>query len=86
MVNFLSVFCSEIQELLKPIYNLIRKGRQFVYGEEQQLAFEKIKCMLIKPPVFHLPDNKGRFYIYYDTSKFAAGSALYQIQNSEWET
>ena len=35
MVNFLSLFCLELQKLLKPIYNLTRKGRQFIWGEEQ---------------------------------------------------
>ena len=30
-----------------------------------------------------MPDNKGRFYLYTDTSKFAIGSALYQIQNGK---
>ena len=34
-----------------------------------------------KPPVLHLPDGKGRFYLYSDTSKYATGSVLYQIQN-----
>ena len=33
MVNFLSMFCSELQKLLKPIYNLTRKGRQFISGK-----------------------------------------------------
>ena len=43
MANFLSIFCPELQKLLKPIYDLTRKGRQFAWGEEQQIAFEKIK-------------------------------------------
>ena len=30
MVNFLSMFCPELQKLLKPIYDLARKGRQFI--------------------------------------------------------
>ena len=30
-----------------------------------------------------MPDNKGRFHLYSDTSKFATGSALYQIQNGK---
>ena len=33
--------------------------------------------------MLHLPDNKGRFHLYSDTSKFATGSALYQIQNGK---
>ena len=28
-----------------------------------------------------MPNKTGRFHLYSDTSKFAAGSALYQIQN-----
>ena len=28
-----------------------------------------------------MPNKKGRFHLYSDTSKFATGSALYQIQN-----
>ena len=52
-----------------------------MWGKEQQTAFEEIKHILIKPPVLHLPNSTGRFHLYSDTSKFAAGSALYQIQN-----
>ena len=43
MVNFVSIFCPELQRLLKPIYDLTRKGRQFVWGKEQQDAFDEIK-------------------------------------------
>ena len=83
MVNFVSLFCPELQKLLKPIYNLTRKGRQFLWGKEQQLAFDEIKRRLQRPPVLHLPDRHGRFQLYSDTSKFATGSALYQIQNGQ---
>ena len=30
-----------------------------------------------------MPDKKGRFQLYSDTSKIATGSALYQIQNDK---
>ena len=82
MVNFLSMFCPELQ-LLKPIYDLTRKGRQFIWGEEQQEIFEEIKCRLIRLPVLHMPNNTGKFHLYSDASKFATGSALYQIQNGK---
>ena len=83
MVNFVSLFCPELQKLLKPIYDLTRKGRQFIWGNEQQQAFDEIKHRLQRPPVLHLPDRHGRFQLYSDTSKFATGSALYQIQNGQ---
>ena len=81
MVNFVSIFSPELQGLLKPIYDLMQKGRHFVWEEEQQEAFIKFKSILKRPPVLHLPDRQGRFQLYSDTSKFATGSALYQIQN-----
>ena len=83
MVNFVSIFCPELQKCLKPIYDLTRKGRQFIWGKEQQKAFDKIKHKLQRPPVLHLPDRHGWFQLYSDTSKFATGSVLYQIQNGQ---
>ena len=83
MVNFFTIFCPKLQKLLKPIYDLTRKGRQFTGGEEQQKAFDEIKHRLQRPPVLHLPNRHGWFQLYSDTSKFTTGSALYQIQNGQ---
>ena len=77
------MFCPELQKLLKPIYDLTRKGRKFIWGGEQQEAFEEIKHRLFKPPVLHMPNHEGRFHLYSDMSKFATGSVLYQIQNGK---
>ena len=75
------MFFPELQKLLKPIYDLTRKDRQFIWGKEQQEAFEEIKRRLVKAPILHMPICEGGFHLYSDTSKFVAGSALYQIQN-----
>ena len=83
MVNFVSIFCPELQKLLKPIYDLTRKGVNFKWGIEQEKAFEEIKQRLQNPPILHMPDKVGRFQLYSDTSKYAAGGALYQIQNGK---
>ena len=59
------------------------KGRPFIWGEEQQESFEEIKKRLVHAPLLHMPNRQCRFHLYSDTSKFAAGSALYQIQNGK---
>ena len=79
MVYYLSMFCPELQKLLKPIYDLTRKGRPFIWRKEQQDSFEDIKCRLIKPPVLHMSNTTVRFHLYSDTCKIA----LYQIQNGK---
>ena len=43
MVNFLSIFCQDLQNLLKPIYGLTRKGRSINWGQDQQVTFKEIK-------------------------------------------
>ena len=83
MVNFVSMFCPKLQKLLKPIYDLTRKGRQFIWGKEQETTFEEIKCRLMKLPVLHLPNSTERFHLYSDTSKFATGAhnIKYRMRN-----
>ena len=83
VVNFVRIFCPELQKLLKPIYELTKKGRPFVWGDEQQQTFDEIKSRLLKPPIFSMPDRRGRFFLYSDTSKFATGSDLYQVQDGK---
>ena len=83
VVNFLSMFCPELQKLLKPIHDLTRKERPFNWGKEWQDSFEEIKCRLMKLQVLHISNKTGRFHLYSDTSKFATGSTLCQIQNGK---
>ena len=79
----MSIFCPELHKLLRPIYELTKKGKLFIWGEEQQKAFKEIKSRLLNPLVLSMPDKKGRFLLYSDTSKHATGSALYQVQNGK---
>ena len=43
MVNFVRMFCPELQKLLKPIYDLTKKGKPFLWEKEQQEPFDEIK-------------------------------------------
>ena len=80
MVNFLSMFCKNLIVVLKPIYDVTRKGQPFFWGEKQQKAFNEVKKMLIKPPVLTLPSQHGRFILCVDTSRTSVGTALWQYQ------
>ena len=60
---------------------LLEKGDSFFRRKNNNKPFDEIKHRLQRPPVLHLPDRHGCFQLYSDTSKFATGSALYQIQN-----
>ena len=45
MVNFLSMFCPELQKLLKPIYDLTRKGRRHsLRGKNSRMLLRKLNA------------------------------------------
>ena len=83
VVNYLSLFYPDLQKLLKPIVELTRKGRPFVWGDAQEKAFKEVKLRLKNPPVLHLPKADGRFIPYSDTSIEGTGSSLWQIQGGK---
>ena len=69
VINYLSLFCKDLQKILKPIYELTRKEIPFHWSEVHQKLFTDIKEMLMKPPILHLPRPSERFILYSDTSK-----------------
>ena len=83
VVNYLSLFCKDLQKILKPIYELTRKEQPFIWTEFHQKAFDHVKELLVKPPVLHLPRPGGRFILYCDTSKTHTGSSLWQMQDGK---
>ena len=83
VVNYLSIFCKNLQKLLKPIYDLTKKGRPFHWQEEQQQAFDIIKERMLNPPILHLPKPGGRYIFYCDSSRTHTGSSLWQIQEGK---
>ena len=80
VVNYLGIFCPELQKLLRPIYELTKKTVKFCWTQEHQQNFEKIKKQLCEYPVLHLPTSTGRYILYSDTSHCHAGSAMWQMQ------
>ena len=77
------MFAQNYKKILKLIYNLTRKGRQFIWEEEQQNAFEEIRYKLIRPLIIHMPNHEGRFCLYLDMSKFAYGKC--SVSNTGWK-
>ena len=65
-----------IQKLKPPVTpkgckSFAKKGKTFLWEKKQQEAFDEIKKRMLKPPVLSMPNRKGRFVLYSDTSKIA---------------
>ena len=84
MVNFLSSFLPNLHRLLIPIYDLQKKAKKFKWTEEAEKAFNKIKKLLINPPVLKAPTPDGLFRLKSDTLREGMGGTLLQKQGDEW--
>ena len=56
VVNYLSLFCKDLQKILKPIYELTRKEQPFIWTKFHQKAFDHVKELLVKPQYYTCPD------------------------------
>ena len=56
MVGFYARFVPGYSDIAIALHNLTRKGVSFVWGEEQQRAFDQLKRALCEAPVLQVPD------------------------------
>ena len=70
-------------ELADPLVALTRKGVPFMWGSEQQTAFDALKACLLSAPILGFPTDEDRFVLDTDASLFAIGGVLSQVQNGE---
>ena len=68
-------------DIAKPLSELTKKNQPFVWGPEQQRAFEKLKYCLTHYPVLAPPLPEGKYIIDTDASDFAMGAVLQQEQH-----
>ena len=78
MVNFYHKFIPNLAEIAGPLNSLRKKGVQFVWGAEQQQAFDVLKQAISHPPVLSMADFSKEFILQTDASVTALGAVLLQ--------
>ena len=77
--NYHRGFIPGYAQLAFSLYRLNGK-KPFIWGQEQQAAFDALKKVLTLPPVLALPPPDGEFVFDTDASDEAIGVELSQIQ------
>nr|GEX73394.1 putative reverse transcriptase domain-containing protein [Tanacetum cinerariifolium]GEY26146.1 putative reverse transcriptase domain-containing protein [Tanacetum cinerariifolium] len=57
------------------------KNKKYIWGEEQETAFQLLKQMLCEALILALPEGNDDFVVYYDASHQGLGAALMQREN-----
>ena len=71
MVNQLGKFSPNLSQLSQPLRELLSPKRSWLWGPNQQTAFENVKCELAKPTVLALFNPQACSKISADASSFA---------------
>jgi hypothetical protein len=82
--NFYRRFIKDYSKITRPLHDLTKKEQSFEWKQDQQDAFDKLKKMITTAPVLTLPNADGTFLLEADSSEFATGAVLSQLQEDEW--
>jgi RNase H-like domain found in reverse transcriptase len=63
-------------------HNLLKKDKEFVWSEECQESFDQLKKRFTEEPVLMMPDHLKPFQIQVDSSLFATGGILTQMDTN----
>ena len=83
LVNYYAKFLPDSATILVPLYKLLRNSEPWRWDKEQQVAFEKIKEMLIAPNLLvHFDENKP-LMLSCDASPYGVGAVLSHLMDSQ---
>ena len=74
-------FIKSFAEIARPLHKLTDKSREFIWNDECQASFDKLKQMLILSPILSYPDMTKQFVLDCDASGVGIGSVLSQIHS-----
>ena len=83
MTGYYRNFIKEYASTTEPLCAMLRGENKFIWNEERQGAFEKLRLALISPPILALPTTDGYYVLDTDASCDSIGAVLSQIQDGK---
>jgi len=82
--NYCGEFIPNFATISKPLTKLLRKTQPWIWTQDQQESFKRLKSMIAKPPVLAYPDYSKPFVLYTDASDVGIGAVLLQKQEEKF--
>ena len=82
-VGFYRRFIRDFSAIARPLCNLLAKDVTFEWSQACEGAFDKLKTMLVSPPIMRSPNWELPFEIMCDTSDYAIGVVLGKIEDKK---
>ena len=82
MGSYYRRYVKDFATIVRPMVDLTKKGKKFIWNEACDQSFENLKKALISSDVMGYPmDNAGQFVLDVDASDVGIGGILHQIQD-----
>ena len=78
MVNYYRDLWRKRSHILAPLTNMVSSAAKWVWGKEQQAAFDDMKRVISKETLLAFPDFNKEFHIYTDASNYQLGTVIMQ--------
>ena len=78
LVGYYRKFIYEFARQTKPLPDLLKQGREFHWGSEQQRSFDDMKDALTHAPILQFPNFEQPFVLTTNASDYAIGAVLSQ--------
>ena len=78
MVNYYRDMWRRRSHLIAPLTSMVSKDSKWVWGPEQQKAFDAIKQLISKETLLAFPDFSKTFHVHTDASDYQLGAVISQ--------
>jgi hypothetical protein len=76
-------FVKDFSSIARPLHNLEKKGAIWVWGPEEEEAFQRLKAAIISAPVLIHADPAKQYHLETDASGYAYGAVLSQKSEAD---
>ncbi|GJX59633.1 putative reverse transcriptase domain-containing protein [Tanacetum coccineum] len=78
LAGYYQRFIKDFSKIAKCLTELIQKNKKYIWGEDQESAFQLLKQKLCEAPILALPEGNNDFVVYRDASHQGLGAVLMQ--------
>nr|GFA48363.1 putative reverse transcriptase domain-containing protein [Tanacetum cinerariifolium] len=78
LADYYRRFIKEFSLIIKPLTKLTQKNKPFIWGNDEEKAFQTLKRKLCSAPILSLPEGSEDFVVYCDASLKGFGAVLMQ--------
>nr|GEZ34229.1 putative reverse transcriptase domain-containing protein [Tanacetum cinerariifolium] len=75
-------FIKNFLKIAKSLTELTQKNKKYIWGEDQESAFQLLKHKLCEAPILALPEGNDDFVVYCDASHQGLGAVLMQREKA----